>query len=150
MQITHDGNITKKLDNAAYFKAIVDKMAEIHGHIDQFRVVVEGLKLMLKDACENGETITEIMEVSEYLRAHYAIQVTENQRNFTEQINKQESEINQLKAYSDIKTKEVDTLKKRDRDQKLHIDSYEKSMKCITDKVLIILQYYILYSLVTM
>jgi len=141
MQITNDGKITKELDNATYFKAIVDKMAEIHRHIDQFTVVVEGLKLTLEDACENKETITEIMEVSEYLRAHYAIQVTENQRNFTEQINKHDSEINQLKAYADIKIKEVDTLKKRARDQKLHIDSYEKSMQCITDKVLIVLYY---------
>ncbi|XP_003246437.1 uncharacterized protein LOC100575978 [Acyrthosiphon pisum] len=135
MKITQDGEIIKELDNAAYFKAIVDKIAEIHGHIDQFTVIVKGLKLTLQDACVNKETITEIMEVSEYLRAHYAIQVTETQRNFTEQINKHETEINQLKSYADNKNKEVDTLKKRTRDQKLLIDSYEKSMKCITDEL---------------
>jgi len=135
MEIMHDRKITKELENAAYFKAIVDKMIEIHSHIDRFTEVVNGLKLTLEDACENKETISEIMEVSEYLRSHCFMQVTEDQRNFTEQINKHATEIDQLKTFADIKTKEVDMLKERINEQKLSIDSYEKSMKFITDKV---------------
>lgn len=149
MQVTYDGKMTKELDNAAYFKAVVDKMAEIHSHIDQFTVAVKGMKLSLEDSCENKETITEIMDVSEHLRAHYAMQVTESQRNFTEQIKRHKAEIEQLKAYADIKIKEVDTLEKRVNDQKLYIDSYKKSMKCINDKVPYTCHYYVPYLLET-
>jgi len=135
MEIMHHRKVNKELENAAYFKAIVDKMVEIHSHIDQFTEVVNGLKLTLKDGCENKETITEIMQVSEYLRAHCFMRVAEDQRNFTEQINKHASEIDQLKTFADIKSKEVDMLRKRANEQKLSIDSNEKSMKYITDKV---------------
>lgn len=135
MEVMHERKINKELENVAYFKAIVDKMAEIHNHIDQFTEVVNGLKLTLGDACENKETITEIMEASEYLRAHCFMRVTVDQRNFTEQINKHASEIDQLKTFVDIKTKEVDMLRERANEQKLSVDSNEKSMKYITDKV---------------
>jgi hypothetical protein len=133
----HDVKITNELESAGYFNAIVDKMLEIDNHIDQFIAEVDDLKLAVEDAYENKKTITEIMEVSEYLRDQYVMQVTENQRNFTEQINKHVSEIDRLKAYADIKVKEVDTLKKRANNQKLSIDSYEKSMEIITHKVII-------------
>jgi len=135
MEIMHDRKINKELENVAYFKAIVDKMAEIHSHIDQFTEIVNGLKLTLENACENKETITEILEASEYLRAHCFMRVTEVQRNFTEQINKHASEIDQLKTSADDKTKEVDMLRERANEQKLSIESNEKSMKYITDKV---------------
>jgi len=141
METMHDLKLTKELENATSFKAIIDKIMDIHSHIDQFIEVVNGLKFSIEAACENKETITEIMEVSEYLRAHYVMQVTENQRNFTELINKQAREIDQLKAYSDIKMKGVDTLQERADDEKLCIDSYEKSIKCITDKVYNIMFY---------
>lgn len=147
MQITYDGKMTKELDNVAYFKAIVDKMAEIYSHIDQFTVAVKNMKLSLEDSCENKETITDIMDVSEHLRGHYAMQVTESQKKFTEQIKRHKAEMEQLKAYADIKIKEVDTLENRVNDQKLYINSYEKSMKCITDKVII--HYYFPYLLET-
>lgn len=137
MENMHDVRITNELESAGYFNAIVDKMIEIDNHIDQFIAEVDDLKLAVEDAYENKKTITEIMEVSEYLRDQYVMQVTENQRHFTEQINKHVSEIDRLKAYADIKVKEVDTLKKRANNQKLSIDSYEKSMEIITHKVII-------------
>lgn len=137
----HNVKITSELENAGYFNAIVDKMIEIDKHVDQFIVVVNDLKLMAEDAYENKEIISEIMEVSEYLRAQYAIQVTENQRNFNEQISKHVREIDRLKAYADIKIKEVDTLEKRFNDQKLCIDFYEKLIENITHKVYIIMFY---------
>jgi len=137
MENMHDVKITNELESAGYFNAIVDKMIEIDNHIDQFIAEVDDLKLAVEDAYENKKTITEIMEVSEYLRDQYVMQVTENQRHFTEQINKHVSEIDRLKAYADIKVKEVDTLKKRANNQKLSIDSYEKSMEIITHKVII-------------
>ncbi|XP_026820098.1 uncharacterized protein LOC113558736 [Rhopalosiphum maidis] len=135
MENMQDIKITNELESAGYFNAIVDKMVEIDNHIEQFIVEVDDLKLAVEDAYENKKTITEIMEVSEYLRAQYVMQVTENQRNFTEQINKHVSEIDRLKAYANIKVKEIDTLKKRANIQKLSIDSYEKSMEIITHKL---------------
>lgn len=135
----HNVKITSEFENAGYFNAIVDKMVEIDKNVDQFIVVVNDLKLMTEDAYENKEIISEIMKVTEYLRAHYAIQVTENQRNFTEQISKHVKKIDQLKAYVDIKTKELDTLKKLFNDQKLCIDFYEKLIENITHKVYIIM-----------
>ncbi|XP_050056754.1 uncharacterized protein LOC114122768 [Aphis gossypii] len=126
--------IQDEIENG-YFNAIVDKMVKIDKHVDQFIAVVNDLKLVIEDSYENKEIISEIMEVSEYLRAQYAIQVTENQRNFTEQISKHVRKIDQLKAFADIKIKEVNTLEKRFDDQKLCIDFYEKLIENITHKV---------------
>ncbi|CAH1726386.1 unnamed protein product [Aphis gossypii] len=126
--------IQDEIENG-YFNAIVDKMVKIDKHVDQFIAVVNDLKLVIEDSYENKEIISEIMEVSEYLRAQYAIQVTENQRNFTEQISKHVRKIDQLKAFADIKIKEVNTLEKRFDDQKLCIDFYEKLIENITHKL---------------
>jgi len=130
--------IQDEIENG-YFNAIVDKMVNIDKHVDQFIAVINDLKLVIEDSYENKEIISEIMEVSEYLRAQYALQITENQRNFTEQISKYVRKIDQLKAFADIKIKEVDTLEKRFNDQKLCIDFYEKLIENITHKVYIIM-----------
>jgi len=137
----HNVKIISEFENASYFNAIVDKMVEIDKHVDQFIVVVNDLKLMIEDAYENKKIISEIMEVSEYLRTQYTIQVTENQSNFTEQISKHVREINRLKAYANIKINEVNTLEKRFNDQKLCIGFYEKLIENITCKVYIIMFY---------
>lgn len=132
----HDETIiTNELENAIYLKAIVEKMAETHGHIDQFTAVLNDLKPVVEEGCDNRESMTDIMEVSEYLRAQYNLQVIENQKHIAEQISKHVTEIEQLKDYVHIKNKQIDSLEKLVKDQELCIDSHEKSKKYITDKV---------------
>ncbi|XP_026806180.1 uncharacterized protein LOC113549194, partial [Rhopalosiphum maidis] len=145
MEEIRNRKIKKELENNVCFKTIFDKMAGIHSHINRFKVIVNGLEAAIEEACDNKKIMTEIMELSEYMKNQYNLQITENQWHFTEQTSNHTSEIDQLNAYVDIKTKEVDELEKRTADQQLSIDFYQKLLKrvekYISDMLSMILSY---------
>jgi len=139
MKKIHDKKIKKELENVICCKIIIDKMARIHSHIDNFKVIVNNLETAVEKTSENKNIMTEIMELSEYMKNQYCLEVTKNQRHFTEQISKHVSEIDQLNAYMNIKSKEVDEWEKRITDQQLCITMHQKLLirveKYITDMV---------------
>lgn len=139
MKKIHDRKIKKELENVICCKTVIDKMARIHSHIDNFKVIVNNLETAVEETSENKKIMTEIMELSEYMKNQYCFEVTENQRHFTEQISKHVSEIDQLNAYMNIKSKEVDEWEKRITDQQLCITMHQKLLirveKYITDMV---------------
>ncbi|KAE9544159.1 hypothetical protein AGLY_001338 [Aphis glycines] len=139
MKKIHDRKIKKELENVIRCKTIIDKMARIHSHIDNFKVIVNNLETAVEETSENKKIMTEIMELSEYMKNQYCFEVTENQRHFTEQISKHVREIEQLNAYMNIKSKEVDEWEKRITDQQLCITMHQKLLirveKYITDMI---------------
>lgn len=148
MEQIHNRKIKNELENVICFKTIVDKMVGIHGLVDQFKVTVNGLETAVEEAYENKKIMTEIMEVSEDMKNRYYLQMTEDQRQFTEQIRKNVSEIDQLKADASAKAIEVNELEKRHTNQQLCIDLHQEMMtrieKYIANMVHTI-QYYNLY-----
>lgn len=126
MKKIHDRKIKKELENVISFKIIIDKMVRIHSHINNFKVIVNSLETAVEETSENKKIMTEIMELSEYMKNQYCLEVTENQRQFTEQIDKHVSEIDQLNVYMNIKSKEVDEWEKRITDQQLCITMNQK------------------------
>ncbi|XP_025192861.1 uncharacterized protein LOC112592914 [Melanaphis sacchari] len=146
MEKIHDKKIEKELENAICFKTIIDKMVGIHSHIDQFKVIVNGLETTIEEIFENKKTIAEIMELCEYMKNQYYLQITENQRQFTEKTSKHVDEINQLNAYVDIKTKEVNDLEKRCIDQQLCIDFHQKLLKRVEKYIADMLSTIFLYT----
>ncbi|XP_060874870.1 uncharacterized protein LOC132948435, partial [Metopolophium dirhodum] len=138
----HNRKIKNELDYVVFFKTIVDKMVGIHSHVNQFNVTVNGLETAVEEACENKKIMTQIMELSEYMKNQYYLQMTEDQRNFTEQIRKNASEMDQLKADVGTKAIKVDELEKRNADQQLCIDLQQEMMtrieKYIADMLSII------------
>lgn len=129
MQRIHNRKIKNEMENAICFKTIVDKMVGIHSHIDQFKETVDGLEEAVEEACENKKIMTEIMEVAEYMKDQYRLQMTEDRRRFTEQINKNASEIDQLKVDEGNKAIEVNDLEKRYAIQQIHVDWHQELMK---------------------
>jgi len=149
MKKIHNRKIKKELENVICFKTIIDKMVRIHSHIDNFKVIVNSLETAVEETSENKKIMTEIMELSEYMKNQYCLEVTENQLHFTEQISKHVNEIDQLNAYMNIKSKEVDEWEKRITDQQLCITMHQKLLirveKYITDMVYKIFIIYIYY-----
>ncbi|XP_016659984.1 uncharacterized protein LOC107883796 isoform X2 [Acyrthosiphon pisum] len=70
-------------------------MVGIHSHVNQFNVTVNGLETAVEEACENKKIMAQKMELFEYMKNQYYLQMAEDQQNFTEQIrkNKQLEEI---------------------------------------------------------
>jgi len=124
----HNRKIKNELDNVVWFKTIVDKMVGIHSHVNQFNVTVNGLETAVEEACENKKIMTQIMELSEYMKNQYYLQMTEDQRNFTEQIRKKASEMDQFKADADTEAIKVEELEKRNADRQLCIDLQQEMM----------------------
>ncbi|XP_003240779.1 uncharacterized protein LOC100571826 [Acyrthosiphon pisum] len=145
MEQIHNRKIKNKLDNAVCCKTIMDKMFGIHSHVNQFNVTVNGLETAVKEACENKKNLTEIMELSEYMKNQYYLQMAKDQQNFPEQIRKNASEIDRLKADVSSKAAEVDELEKRYADQQLCIDFHQEWMtrveKHVADMLSIIYSY---------
>ncbi|XP_016659983.1 uncharacterized protein LOC107883796 isoform X1 [Acyrthosiphon pisum] len=112
-------------------------MVGIHSHVNQFNVTVNGLETAVEEACENKKIMAQKMELFEYMKNQYYLQMAEDQQNFTEQIRKNVSEIDLLKADVSSKTTEVNELEKRYADQQLCIDLHQELMtrieKYITD-----------------
>jgi len=146
MEQIHDRKIKNELDMVVCFKTIVDKMVGIHSHVDQFNVTVNELETAVEGACENKKVMTQIMELSEYMKNQYYLQMTDDRRNFAEQIRKNLNEMDQLEADASTKTIEVNELEKRCADQQLFINLHRELMtsngKYIADMVYTI--YYIL------
>jgi len=131
----HTRKIKNELENVICFKTIVDNMVGIHSHIDQFEMAINGLETAVEEACENKKIMTEIMEVSEYMRNQYYLQMAENQRHFAEQISENLSEIDQLKTDAGIKAIELNELEKRFADQQLCVDLHQESMKRVEKSI---------------
>ncbi|XP_015367940.1 PREDICTED: uncharacterized protein LOC107164587, partial [Diuraphis noxia] len=125
----HYMKIKNELENVMCLKTVVDKMVAIHSHVDQFEMTVNGLETAVEEACENKKIMTEIMEVSEYMKNQYYFQMAENQRHFAEQIGKNLGEIDQLKTDADIKAIELNELEKRFAEQQLCVGLHQESMK---------------------
>lgn len=117
------------MENVMCLKNIVDKMVAIHSHVGQFEVAVNGLEAAFEEACEHKKIMTEIMEVSEYMKNQYYLKMAENQRHFAEQIGKNLREIDQLKTDVGIKAIELNELEKRFAEQQLCVDLHQESMK---------------------
>jgi len=148
MEQIHNRKIKNELKNVVCFKTIVDKMVGIHSLVDQFKVTVNGLETAVEEAYENKKIMTEIMEVSEYMKNRYYLQMTEDQRHFTEQIRKNVSEINRLKADASAKAIEINELEKRHTNQQLCIDLHQELMERIEKHIAEMvhtIQYYNLY-----
>jgi len=149
MEQIRDRKIKDELDNVVCCKTIVDKMVGIHGHVNQFDVTVNGLETAVEKACENKKIMTQIMELSEYMKNQYRLQMTEDQRNFAEQIRQKASEVDRLKSDVGVKATEVDDLEKRYANRQLCIDLQQELMarieKFIADMVYIIINNYNLY-----
>lgn len=139
MEQIYNQKIKKELENVVCFNTIVHKILEIHSHVNQFEVTINGLETAVEEARENKKIMTEIMDVSEFMKNQYYLQMTEHQRHSTEQIRKNMSEIDRLKVDAGTRAIKVNKLEKCYTEQQLYIDLHHELMtrieKYIADMV---------------
>lgn len=126
---------TKETDVLNNFKFLTDKITEINTRLNNFTSEATNLKTTVEDACEKKEVMKDMLQLMEYMKEQF-LQISENQSRFTEQIRKYEDEIDQLKAYADIKTREIDVLEERAENQKMCLETFENSIKKIEEYII--------------
>lgn len=125
--------VTKKLEDLKNCKIILDKTTTIDSRMEEVILEVKKLKTGVEIACENRKMMNDLRELLKYMKEQYDVYITENQQNFIDKINKLQNEMDQLKAYANIKTKEAQTLEEIVNNQNLSINSYKKSVERVEE-----------------
>lgn len=125
--------ITKISEDSKTFKSLMNKTIKIDSYIDQVLLEINSLKIITENACENNQNLNNMIELLKYLNEQYCIQLSEHRRKFMEQTIIFENEIDQLKIYIQIKTKEFDILMELVNNQNQFIDYYERCMKRVEE-----------------
>lgn len=124
---------TKKSEDLKNCKILLDKTTIIDSRMDEVILEVNNLKTGVEIACENRKMMNDLRELLKYMKEQHDLYITENQQNFIDKINKLQNEIDQLKAYANIKTKEAHTLEEIVNNQNLSISSYKKSIERVEE-----------------
>lgn len=123
--------VTEELQDIKNVKILIDKKCTtIADRMCKIILEIKKLKTTVDIACENKKIANDSLELLEYMKTNFA-NMTETQYTFRDKINKLENTIDQLMAYANIKSKEVEILEELIINQNLTIDSYKKSMKRI-------------------
>lgn len=125
--------VTKELENLKNCKILMDKTTTIDNRLDEVLLEVKNLKLWVGHACENKKMINDLKELLEYVKQQHEMHIIENQQNFDDKIYKLQNELDQLKAYANIKMKESDSLEEIIVNQNHTISSYKESMKSVEE-----------------
>lgn len=123
--------VTEELQDLKNIKILMDKKCTtISDRMSEIILEIKKLKTTVEIACENKKMANDSLELLEYMKTDFA-NMTENQHIFRDKTNKLENTIDQLMVYTNIKSKEVETLEELIINQNLTIKSYKKSMKHI-------------------
>lgn len=125
--------VTKKAEDLKNCKILLDKTITIDNRMNEVILEVNNLKTGVEIACENRKMMNDLRELLKYMKEQHDVYITENQQTFIDKINKLQNEIDQLKAYANIKTKEAHTLEEIVNNQNLSIDSYKKSIERVEE-----------------
>ncbi|VVC26119.1 Domain of unknown function DUF4485,Myc-type, basic helix-loop-helix (bHLH) domain [Cinara cedri] len=131
------GEVVIESEEAEQFKSLTDKYSEIDDHLGQVILEIKHLKTMIEDACDNKTDINDTLEVLEYIKELHCLQITENERRFTEQIRSLEEENRRLKARVEAaKPKGLSTFNEpraNNSNQNWYIESLKNSYKRIEE-----------------